>query len=141
MRRLGSSPRFALTLDNRTIDVFVQDSRDGLNVLIEGVIYPIATTRPRKGRGRRDEDEDGHFENGKWTLLSPITGSVVEIRVAVGDRVDQGSILMVVEAMKMQNELRSRVAGTVFAILAEKGQRVETGSPLVEVSALVETPA
>jgi biotin carboxyl carrier protein len=60
---------------------------------------------------------------------------VVDIRVGEGDKVEQGAILMVVEAMKMQNELRSRVAGVIAAIKAEKGQRVETGAVLIEVSA------
>ncbi len=135
VKRLGDSPRYALTLPGRTVDVLAREAKDGLEVVIDGVAYAVGTSRPRKGRGRPDEDDDGHFEDGKWTLLSPITGSVVEVRVAAGDEVEAGAILMIVEAMKMQNELRSRVAGTVTALKVEKGQRVDTGTVLAEVSA------
>ena len=115
--------------------MLAQETDTGIEIVIGGIPYSVSTARPRKGRGGREEEEDGHFVNGVWTLRSPITGSVVDIRVAVGDQVEQGAILMVVEAMKMQNELRSRVSGTVAAVRAEKGQRVETGAPLIEVKA------
>ena len=95
----------------------------------------MATARPKKGRGGRQDVDDDHFVDGVWRLHSPITGSVVEVRVAAGDEVEAGAILMVVEAMKMQNELRSRVSGTVSAINVEKGQRVETGAALLVVTA------
>jgi biotin carboxyl carrier protein len=58
---------------------------------------------------------------------------VVEVRVGEGDIVAQGDVLMVVEAMKMLNELRARVPGVVVAVPAEPGQRVEIGTLLVEV--------
>jgi biotin carboxyl carrier protein len=104
--------------------------------LVGSIPYTVDTARPRKGRGATaDEDDDGHFEGGVWSLKSPQTGSVVDIRVAVGDVVEPGMVLMVVEAMKMQNELRSRVAGTVSAIKVERGQRVETRAVLLEVAA------
>ncbi|HEY7269965.1 MAG TPA: acetyl-CoA carboxylase biotin carboxyl carrier protein subunit [Dehalococcoidia bacterium] len=97
--------------------------------------HEVATARPKKGRGGRQDVDDDHFVDGAWTLHSPITGSVVEVRVSAGDAVEAGAILMVVEAMKMQNELRSRVAGSVSTINVEKGQRVETGAALLRVIA------
>jgi biotin carboxyl carrier protein len=115
--------------------VVAESSRDSVTVLIDGVVSEVATVRPRAGRAGRQDVDDDHFVDGIWTLHSPITGSVVEVRVAVGDAVEAGQILMVVEAMKMQNELRSRVAGTVSAINAEKGKRVETGGVLLVVTA------
>lgn len=135
LQRLGDSARFSLDLENRAVDVLAGEGRDAVSVVIEGVTYEIATARPQKGRGgRQDEEEDGQFVDGVWSLRSPITGSVVDIRVTEGDVVEQGTVVMVVEAMKMQNELRSRVAGRV-SLKAEKGQRVETGSVLAEVTA------
>jgi len=133
LKRLGFSPRFALTLEDRTLDVLAQDSKDGFSVVIGGIAYAVGTVKPRRGRTKQDEDNGGRFDNGKWILLSPIAGSVVEIRVALGDKVEQGAILMLVEAMKMQNELRAGAAGTVAAIRVAKGQRVETGTPLIEI--------
>jgi biotin carboxyl carrier protein len=100
------------------------------NVQIMGRTYEVETSR---GRGRRREEERNQFENGKWTLRSPLTGVVVEIRVAPGEEVEQGRVLMVVEAMKMLNELRSRVAGTIASVFVAERDRVDTGAPLLEI--------
>ena len=61
---------------------------------------------------------------------------VIEVRVASGDAVERGAVLIVVEAMKMLNELKSRVDGTVSAVPVEAGQRVEIGTTLVEITEL-----
>jgi biotin carboxyl carrier protein len=62
-----------------------------------------------------------------------MTGSVIEIRVREGERVEAGAVLLVLEAMKMQNELRARVGGVVEAVHVSLGQRVEAASVLLEV--------
>jgi biotin carboxyl carrier protein len=59
---------------------------------------------------------------------------VVEARVEAGDRVERGDVLIVVEAMKMLNELRSRVPGVIGQVLVTQGQRVELGEALIEVN-------
>jgi biotin carboxyl carrier protein len=58
----------------------------------------------------------------------------MDVRVSSGDTVEAGTVLIVVEAMKMLNELRSRVAGVVAAVNVEERQRVEIGTVLVEIS-------
>ena len=60
-------------------------------------------------------------------------GKVVKILVAVGDEVAQGQGLVVVEAMKMENELKSPKAGTVVEVLAKEGAAVESGAKLIVV--------
>jgi len=67
-------------------------------------------------------------------LRAPLTGVVSETRLEVGQTVSRGDVLMVVEAMKMLNDLRSRVEGVVSAINVSKGQRVEIGEALAEIS-------
>jgi len=113
------------------IEVLVEEESQAFNVQIAGRNYEVETVR-RRGRGRPEEGD--HFIDGKWLLRVPLTGVVVETRVSPGDSVQQGDVLLVVEAMKMLNELRSRVAGTVSTVHPEKGQRVEIGEVLVEIS-------
>jgi pyruvate carboxylase subunit B len=113
------------------IEVLVTEDSQAFNVQIAGQNYEVETVR-RRGRGRITEGD--HFANGRWLLRAPLTGVVVESRVAVGDAVAQGDVLIVVEAMKMLNELRARVAGAISAVHPEAGQRVEIGEILVEVS-------
>jgi len=67
------------------------------------------------------------------TLRSPMPGRVVKLLVKAGDRVSAGQALVVVEAMKMENELRAPRAGTVQALRCEEGSAVEAGQDLVVI--------
>ena len=60
-------------------------------------------------------------------------GRVVEVRVQPGDRVEAGQPMIVLEAMKMQNEIQAERAGTVSRVFVTAGEAVEGGDPLVEV--------
>lgn len=67
-------------------------------------------------------------------IRAPIAGKVVKVVVAVGDQVAPGSAVIVLEAMKMENELAAERGGTVSAIHRSAGQAVETGDVLVEIA-------
>ena len=73
---------------------------------------------------------------GGGLLASPMPGKIVKVLVKAGDTVAEGQTLLVMEAMKMQNELKSAGAGTVAKVHVEEGATVETGAKLVEVTAL-----
>jgi biotin carboxyl carrier protein len=75
----------------------------------------------------------GGHHAGPRKIASPMPGRVVSIPVAVGDSVEEGQPVVVVEAMKMANELRSPVAGRVKSIHAKPGDKVEAGAALVVV--------
>ena len=68
---------------------------------------------------------------GGNTIPSPMHGLIVELRVGAGDRVAEGDVVAVIEAMKMMNEIRAHRGGTVDAVLAGVGASVERGSPLI----------
>ncbi len=68
------------------------------------------------------------------TVVAPMPGLVVRIEVAVGQRVEAGAGLVVVEAMKMENELRAARAGVVETVHVTAGQAVEKGAPLVTIT-------
>lgn len=70
---------------------------------------------------------------GPAPLRAPMPGLVVRVNVAVGDRVQAGQGLVVMEAMKMENELRSETAGTVKAVVVTPGTAVDRGAVLVEL--------
>jgi biotin carboxyl carrier protein len=111
--------------------VLISEEQQAFNVQIAGHEYEIETAR-RRARARRDEGDQ--FVDGRWSMRTPLTGVVVDIRTAVDATVAQGDVLLVVEAMKMLNELRCRVSGVVSALNVEKGQRVEIGEVLLVVS-------
>jgi biotin carboxyl carrier protein len=70
---------------------------------------------------------------GGGTVSADIPGLVVEVKVKQGQRVHQGEPVIVVEAMKMQNELAAAVSGRVSAVPAKTGQTVNPGDPLVVI--------
>ena len=63
----------------------------------------------------------------------PLPGLVIEVKVAIGDKVAVGDVLLVIETMKMENNIISTVAGTVKEILVSKGDNVGEGIPLIAI--------
>lgn len=76
--------------------------------------------------------------NGPAPLVAPMPGLVVRVNVSVGDAVSAGQGLVVIEAMKMENELRAAAPGRVTAIRATMGQAVDKGTILVDMAPLDE---
>jgi pyruvate carboxylase subunit B len=70
---------------------------------------------------------------GPAPLVSPMPGMIVRVSAQVGDRVQPGQGLVVMEAMKMENELRATASGTVRAVLVQPGTAVEKGTVLLEL--------
>ena len=67
-------------------------------------------------------------------IKSPMPGNVLKINVTQGQKVNEGDVLIVLEAMKMENEISATKSGTVAQIVVTKGQVVETGAPLIVIA-------
>lgn len=67
-------------------------------------------------------------------VKSPMPGNILKINVAPGQKVGEGDVLIVLEAMKMENEIVATKAGTVAQVAVSKGAVVETGTPLVVIA-------
>jgi geranyl-CoA carboxylase alpha subunit len=74
-------------------------------------------------------------EGGSGTVTAPMHGNVLEVMVAVGDRVEPGQDLMVMEAMKMEHRLSAQVAGEVVAVHSSVGEQVAAGAVVLEIAA------
>ena len=66
-------------------------------------------------------------------IEAPITGTVISIEVAVGDKLDEGDVILYIESMKMENPILAPEAGTITEISVSKDQVVEAGTPLVTI--------
>ena len=71
---------------------------------------------------------------GSVTVNAPMPGTILDIKVTVGQQVKEGDVLLILEAMKMENEVVSPKAGTVAQVVVTKGAVVETGSALVVIA-------
>ena len=66
-------------------------------------------------------------------VTAPMPGNILKVNVAVGEQVQEGHVLVILEAMKMENEIMAPCAGTVKQILVTKGATVDTGSAMVVI--------
>jgi biotin carboxyl carrier protein len=99
----------------------------GVAVFIRGTRYEISVPDPRSWRGRRRADQD---EAGPQKLVASMPGKVVRVLAREGDSIAAGQGIAVVEAMKMQNEIRSPRAGVLKKMLAHDGMKVNAGEVL-----------
>jgi biotin carboxyl carrier protein len=105
-------------------------SKNLFDVAIRGNNHLVTVTDPR--RLRTDEDSDKHH-HGTAEITAPMPGKVVRVLVEAGQEVEKGTGLVVVEAMKMQNEMKSPRAGVVVSINVSPGDTVEAGTMLVVI--------
>ncbi|MCB1730994.1 MAG: biotin/lipoyl-binding protein, partial [Halieaceae bacterium] len=68
------------------------------------------------------------------TLAAPLAGNIFHVNVAVGDEVETGDVIIVLEAMKMETEVRSQHAGKVAEVMVKVGDKVVVGDPLISVA-------
>ena len=103
-----------------------------IRVLVGETVYPLEILDERRLRMRRAA---GKFTlEGPQRIDAPMPGKVTRVLVKVGDQVEEGQGLVVVEAMKMENELKSPKAGKVTELHAVEGEAVESGAKLAVVS-------
>lgn len=123
--RTNQSGLYSLLIDGRSWEVFASERPSGLELLIGNRVYEIEVGRGRAGRAATPD------ALGAWSLVSPMAGQVVEVRVQEGDTVEAGQPLVVVESMKMNNELTAVRGGTVRDVQVRPGERVEKGRVLI----------
>jgi acetyl/propionyl-CoA carboxylase alpha subunit len=129
LQRINDSARYSVIVDGRPYDVFAEESPSGFEIVIGGRTVHVGTQTGRRGKGGPESlDVD---DGGEWVLKSPMAGVVQDVRVQADEEVEQGQVLVIVEAMKMQNELQARRGGTVKAVYVGVGQRVDQGTPLL----------
>jgi biotin carboxyl carrier protein len=136
---------FLVSVDGRQRDVDVKEiggvlsllagtksyavSVAGSTVYVDGIPVEVAIVSPRPSWGRASASDAGTARPQQVT--APMPGKIVKLLVKLGDRVEPRQGLVVVEAMKMENELRATAAGTVTEVRATEGTTVEAGAILV----------
>ena len=122
---------YLLTNDNRVYDCRVEcKSRERYEVKLNRRAYEISIVDPR--RLRTDENSDRHHD-GPTEIAAQMPGKVVRILVVRGAEVEKGAGIVVVEAMKMQNEIKTPRAGTVLSLNVTPGDTVNAGEVLATV--------
>jgi biotin carboxyl carrier protein len=122
---------YSLIVDNRSFEIEVDNAEDEYRVLVDGRNYHVHLVderRVRVGGGQSDIQLQG-----RQKVSVPMPGKVIAVLVSQGDSVERGQGLVIVEAMKMENEVRSPIAGEVKEIKVKPGDAVEGGTVLIVV--------
>jgi biotin carboxyl carrier protein len=121
---------YSILLGGRSLEVTVEETTDGLLLRTAGREFHVEIADPRAWRRGRG----GSIElAGRQQVAAPMPGKIVRVLVAQGQQVEAGQGLLVIEAMKMQNEIRSPKSGTIER-LAREGQTVNAGEILAVVT-------
>jgi biotin carboxyl carrier protein len=121
---------YSILLGGRSLEVRAQTLTDSLLLHTAGREYRVEIVDPRSWRRSRSGGID---LAGRQRISAPMAGKVVRVLVALGQQVETGQGLLVVEAMKMQNEIRSPKSGTVERLLVKEGKAVNAGEILMVI--------
>ena len=128
---------WSLLLGTKSYEVsFVEGFDRAMMVHVNGQAVPVSVDAGRRGWGARGRGAGAGATGsaaGPHRIVAPMPGKIVKVLVKSGDSVQPRQGLVVVEAMKMENELRSQRAGTVSEVRVKEGASVEAGTILIVV--------
>jgi biotin carboxyl carrier protein len=129
---VSGQPVYSLIVDGKSHESYVQRSDENWQVLLRGRLYPVTVEDEREKRLRAAAG-GGVSESGEFHLKAPMPGLVVTVPVTEGQEVKKGQVLIILESMKMQNELKSPRDGIVNRIKVKAGESVEQKQALLSV--------
>ena len=153
----GGDGRYRLTIGDDVWDVDARLTAQGIYSLLIGGLSYVADVVDREGTCMVDVSSEAYEvlveEQTRWiirtkggaagaahgqTLTAPLPGKITHVAVRPGDRVQTGDTLVVIEAMKMENEFKAAAAGTVAEVRVAPGQAVNPGDVMVVLRAAAE---
>jgi biotin carboxyl carrier protein len=136
LHRIEGTPLRLLVIDGRSWSFPLEPKDGGLwHALAQGEAYHVEVLDERAAHIRSLVGEAA-ASVGPTVLKAPMPGLVVRVLAFPGQKVVEGTSLIVLEAMKMENELKAPAAGIIQAVSVTAGQTVERGQPLVQLAPL-----
>ncbi len=126
---LGGS-LYSIITENKSLEAVIDDDEGKIAVMMGGQLFE---TQVLDERAMLLMQRRGGLKITSGEVNAPMPGLIVMVTVELGQNVEQGDTVVILESMKMQNELKSPVAGVVTAIHVEASQAVDKGDMLVEI--------
>ena len=120
---------YSVLMNGHSYEARIEQTAGGMVVFIEGHRFEIEVRDPRRGPERAGRPG----VEGRAQVIAPMPGKIVRLLAAAGDTVAAGQGLLVVEAMKMQNEMKAPKAGRVASLAAREGATVAAGEVLAVI--------
>lgn len=117
---------YTITVNGNAYDVTVEENGAGS--------APAAAAPAAAPKAAAPKSAPKAAAAGGTPINAPMRGTIVEVKVKVGDKVTNGTVVAVLEAMKMENDIVSDKDGVVASICVNKGEAVETGAPVVTLN-------
>jgi biotin carboxyl carrier protein len=130
LQAIAEQSGYSLLLEGHSYEAYLYPTEEGTQVLMRGHLYLVRVEDERQRR-LRESAGPPPLEAGEFHLKSPMPGLVVGVPVEEGQTVNAGQNLIILESMKMQNELKSPRQGVVTRVRVRAGDRVEQNQPML----------
>jgi len=122
----ANAKKFTVFIDNHATTIFVQNTQGGKLVTINNVLYTVlnASSQKKSGKSGVSADPEG-------IITAPLAGIIAKINVKVGDVLDAGETACVIEAMKMQNEIKMPLKGKITKLPVKETSTVDKGETVI----------
>ncbi len=132
MRKIGQEGLQSMLVNDLSYEALIEEGEEAYHVLIDGTLYHVTVVDER---ARRLVEAAGIFGpgGGEVSIKSPMPGLIVAVPVSPGDAVAKGQVVVVLESMKMENELKSPRDGKIAAVKVEPRQAVEQNQVLIVI--------
>jgi len=120
--------KFKVVVNGKTFEVEVEELAATTNAVVTENLPNRETTKAQAAVPKKTNAQTAH---GAIEVTAPLPGNINDIKVAVGDKVNAGDVLFILEAMKMENEILAPMAGKIKKVHVKKGQVVQSSDLLL----------
>ena len=127
------SEKRKVTVDGEEFEVILEKKGENWDVEIEGFNFSIKMDQGHSINSSKKRKRGGSKRKLSGKISSSIPGKIVSLNVKLGDIVKQGQVVMILEAMKMQNEIQAPLSGEIIEINCLSGESIEANMPLIVI--------
>lgn len=124
---------YSLIVNNESFEGYVYPDEDGWQILLQGQFYQVQVEDEREKRLKSASTDQGGLGT-EFILRAPMPGLVIDVLVEEGGSVEKGQTLLILESMKMQNELKAPHGGIVTRLKVRKSESVQQKQTLLTIS-------
>ena len=127
------SEKRKVTVDGEEFEIILEKKGEGWDVEIEGFNFSIKIDDGVSINSSKKRKRGGSKRKLSGKISSSKPGKIVSLNVKLGDIVKQGQVVMILEAMKMQNEIQAPLSGEIIEVNCQSGESIEANMPLIVI--------